>query len=315
MKFALSILLCAGSLVVAVAVCGQTPTRLAGTWEGSLEGVKEILVLNSDGTGSLNQDPLQYHVRGNQLVVTTSTGKTTYSFQVEGNQLSVSGGDLDGIMIFGRSQGKNTNPSFSNTAKEILGTWSGEGEIIEFRPDGSCRYNDTQMTYKLSQGNVILETATGTVAFGYSVKANRLTLTANGQKVVYDRIPTPKSTAPAKSQAKNPADLVGQWCYLKSSTGTYSGRCITLNADGTYVYAEERSMSVQTETLAGGTASQGSDSGTWYVQGDRLYYQSTTRGNGSYRLQRRNHPKNVNDPMIVLDDEPYVTTTRRPPWR
>lgn len=308
-------LLAAGILLLVKVSLGQSPARLAGTWECVSDGTRQLLVFKNDGSGMLNEEPMQYRVLENQLVVTTSAGTTTYLFKIEGNKLSVSGGDLDGILIFTRSQAKPASPSFSNTAKEILGTWSGEGEIIEFRPDGSCRYNDAQMMYKLSQGNVILETATGTVAFGYSVKANRLTLTANGQQAVYDRVSTPKPSAPTKSQARNPVDLVGQWCYMKSSTDTYSGRCITLNADGTYVYAEERSMSVQAETLAGGTSSQGSDSGTWYVQGDRLYYQSATRGNGSYRLERRNHPKNVNDPMIMLDDEPYVTTTRRPPWR
>jgi hypothetical protein len=102
---------------------------------------------------------------------------------------------------------------------------------------------------------------------------------------------------------------------MKSSTGSYSGRCITLRADGTYVYVEEGSRSVQTEEMAGGTASQGTDSGTWYVEGNRLYYQSATEGSGSYRLERRNHPVNTNDPMIVLDEEPFVTTVRRAPWK
>jgi hypothetical protein len=78
---------------------------------------------------------------------------------------------------------------------------------------------------------------------------------------------------------------------------------------------EEGSRSVQAEEVVGGTASQASDSGTWYVEGDRLYYQSASQSSGFYRLERRNHPQNTNDPMIVLDDEPFVTTTRRAPWK
>jgi hypothetical protein len=51
------------------------------------------------------------------------------------------------------------------------------------------------------------------------------------------------------------------------------------------------------------------------VQGDRIYYNSQTQGQGSYRLEKRNHPKNVGDPMIVLDGEAYVTATLKAPWR
>jgi hypothetical protein len=94
-----------------------------------------------------------------------------------------------------------------------------------------------------------------------------------------------------------------------------SSRCITLNADGTYIYNSESSRSVNTPDYYGGTNAQNSDQGTWYVNGDRIYYNSQTTGQGSYRLEKRNHPKNVNDPMIVLDGEAYVTATQRPPWR
>ncbi len=62
-----------------------------------------------------------------------------------------------------------------------------------------------------------------------------------------------------------------------------------------------------------GTNSQGADRGTWYVQGDRIYHNSQTRGQGSYQLQKLNHPKN-RDPMIVLDGEAYVTYYQKPPW-
>ena len=35
----------------------------------------------------------------------------------------------------------------------------------------------------------------------------------------------------------------------------------------------------------------------------------------SCKLEKRNHPKNVNDPMIVLDGDAFVTATQRPPWK
>jgi len=203
--------------------------------------------------------------------------------------------------------------SFSATSHELLGLWSGEGEVIEFRSDGKVRYAGELYPYELSQGHLLIETPSGKVTFAYAIVDSKLVLTAQGQRSVYT-----KMTSGAQSETKkdrHPADLVGQWCYMKSTTGSYTGRCITLRADGTYLYQEESSRSVQTDQLAGGTASQGSDSGTWYLHGDRIYYQSTTEGAGSFKLERRNHPINKNDPMIVLDDEPFVTTMSRPPWK
>jgi hypothetical protein len=102
---------------------------------------------------------------------------------------------------------------------------------------------------------------------------------------------------------------------MNMNTNSQSSRCITLYADGTYYYTENSSRSVNTDAVSGGTASQGEDRGTWSVLGDRIYYHSRANGDGSYKLEKRNHPKNVNDPMIVLDGEPYVTTTQRAPWR
>lgn len=302
-----------------LSIQAQPGSSLVGTWQYNQAGEVQTLTLNRDGTGSLNSEQLQYQVQGNQLAVATQSGTVVYTFVLQGNRLTVTGGDIEGQMVFVKLDSPRTapshEPSFSSTSKDLLGTWSGEGEVIEFRSNGVCRYNETLIPYRLSQGHLILETTTGDISFAYTVKAARLFLTANGQQAVYQKMDVTAPSSPVIKKERNPADLVGQWCYLKSSTGTFSGRCITLNADGTYRYTEERSMSVQTDEVAGGTASQGSDSGTWYVQGDRLYYQSTTRGSGSYRLERRNHPKNVNDPMIVLDDEPFVTTTQRPPWK
>lgn len=205
--------------------------------------------------------------------------------------------------------------SFSRTSDELIGLWSGEGEMIEFRSDGKCRYADELYPYALSQGFLVIDTPGGSVTFAYVIKSGQLVLTANGQQSVYTKVTGARQVKPSYKDLRNPADLVGQWCYLKSSTGSYSGRCITLRADGTYLYVEEGSRSVQTEELTGGTSAQASDSGTWYVEGDRLYYTSAKEGSGSYRLERRNHPVNSQDPMIVLDDEPFVTTVRRAPWK
>jgi hypothetical protein len=220
-------------------------------------------------------------------------------------------------LAFTESMAQSDNAkAFSSTSKELIGLWTGQGEVIEFRSDGKCRYDGEMYPYELSQGHLVIQTDFGRVVFAYAIESGQLLLTAGGVQSVYTRMTFGYAETPPQKNDRNPPDLVGQWCYIRNSTGSYTNRCITLKADGTYLYQQESSRSVQTEDLAGGTASSDSDSGTWYVSGDRLYYiSSALRGSGSYRLERRNHPVNKNDPMIVLDDEPFVTTTSRPPWR
>lgn len=210
---------------------------------------------------------------------------------------------------------KATEEALRESPKELLGLWAGDGEVVEFRSDNKCKYGGVLYPYRVSQGHLLIETESGKVIFRYKVAGRQLTLTADGHQSVYTLVASPDQAVPPRKDARNPLDLVGQWCYLISSTGSFSGRCITLRADGTYTYQEESSRSVQSETVAGGTAAEGIDTGTWFIDGDRLYYQSRTQGSGFFHLERRNHPVNTQDPMIVLDNEPFVTTVSRPPWR
>lgn len=284
------------------------------------------LQLNQDGSGEFDGEVIRYIIQANKLAITVAGTETVYTFTLQGNSLTLSGGDLDGEVSFARSNegeskdpektGTATSPAFSNTSRNLIGLWSGNGEMIEFRADGKCAYLGNLFPYQISQGRVVLTTGQGPVAFEYIIKGTQLTMIANGQKVVYNKAvgATPQGPVPA-GKGEVAIELVGEWCYMNMNTNSQSSRCITLHADGTYYYSENSSRSVNTDAVSGGTASQGEDRGTWSVLGDRLYYQSRANGNGSYKLEKRNHPKNVNDPMIVLDGEAYVTTTRRAPWR
>lgn len=296
-------------------------SAITGLWRNEQFGYAMDLELNKDGSGIFEGEALRYTVQGSVLRITSGGEITDYQFKVEGARLTLSGGDLDGLVVFQRpatqkKDGQSTQ-SYSPTSKEILGLWSGDGEMIEFKPNGNCMYGGNEYVYKVSQGHIIIDTPAGSVIFQYALDRGTLVLTANGQTSKYTRPDGYEAdqSARASTRGQNPRELVGQWCYMKMSTQSQTSRCITLYQDGTYVYAGENSMSVNTPELSGGTSSQNSDKGVWYVEGDRIYYDSPTMGKGSYRLEKRNHPKNVNDPMIVLDGEPYVTATRRSPWR
>jgi hypothetical protein len=91
--------------------------------------------------------------------------------------------------------------------------------------------------------------------------------------------------------------------------GRTSSRCFTLHANGTYEFSSETSSSGSVAS----SASQQSDSGTWTAASTTITSRSSKTGTRTYRLERRNHPKN-GDPMLVLDGDAYVTAHQRPSW-
>ncbi len=298
--------------------------KIQGLWQNSQFGYQMTLMLNADGSGEFDGEPIKYSTEANKLSLISGQTVTVYLYTLQGNSLSLSGGDLQGSVTFTRDgqtpaenpgQKEPVTPSFSNTDGSLLGLWTGNGESIEFKSDGKCVYLGNSFPYQISQGHVVLTTGQGNVSFAYSVNRSQLTLTANGHNIIYSKAAASSNGTTTSSPKGVPVELVGQWCYMNMNTNSQTSRCITLNADGSYIYSSESSRSVKTSQVYGGTASQGADQGTWFVQGDRIYYTSQTQGQGSYRLEKRNHPKNVGDPMIILDGEPYVTATLRAPWR
>jgi len=305
--------------------------NVQGLWQNSDFGYQMTLMLNADGTGEFDGESIRYNLQGNRLIMSLGTESITYTYALSGNTLNLSGGDLDGTIAFKRNGGNSPSatvpidqppadpPQPDSGDPALLGVWSGHGESIEFKNNGQCIYNGNTFGYQAGAGQITLKATDGSIAFGYSIHGTQLTIVGNSGKVIYTKGTAASNTQSATGAKGVAMELVGKWCWINvnstNSGGSSSSRCITLNADGTYYYAAEGSMSVNTDAFYGGTNSQSSDQGTWYVQGDRIFYNSQSTGQGSYRLEKRNHPKNVNDPMIVLDGEAYVTQTYRQPWR
>jgi hypothetical protein len=281
-------------------------TKITGVWNNSQFGYQMTLLLKPDGSGEFDGESIKYSTNTNKLLITQSGQTITYTFELQDNLLTLSGGDLDDKVTFTKGGTERNQSSVAITQEpatkqdsksKLIGVWSGNGETIEFKDNGQCIYLGNTFPYEESQGHVILTTQQGKAMFAYTIQGEQLNLTANGQKVSYTRGAVNQS-AQANSQNKNgdiAQELVGKWCWTNvtstNSGGSTSSRCIVLNANGTYEYASERSMDTNTNAFYAGTSSQGSDRGTWYVQGDRIYYNSQTSGQGSYQLQKINHPK------------------------
>ena len=311
-------------------VCAQTGGQvlqeggIIGTWVNNDYGYAIAISFKPDGNGDINGDRFTYTLLDNRLS-TTAYGRTIdYTYQLENNKLTIAGGDLPATVTFVRTDAAADQQAIGRTDDEaLIGIWSGNGEQIEFHNGGRCTYLGETFSYTAENGQMLVITGEGNISFNYSINGDELTISANGQHVVYKKgaghNPVSSSINSHTGGHGVAQELVGQWCWIDVTNynegASMSSRCITLNADGTYVYNSEASRSVNTPDIYGGTTTVDYDRGTWYLEGDRLYYTSETRGQGSYKLEKRNHPKNISDPMIILNGEAFVTSTQKPPWK
>jgi len=309
---------------------------LAGTWSSTQFGFEMTLMLNPDNTGEFDGAALTYSVNGNSLILNTEGQETTYQFELQVNQLTLSGGDLDSKIAFTRkAQIKNDNQvpppvehatATTSETPSIIGSWSGGGEVLEFKSDGQCLISGQSIAYQYTAPFIELNGPGGSVKIESKfTDKDHLNLNVNGNWVSYARAGATSSNAQGQTSNASGStsgqidmSMVGKWCYTNINSynqgSSYSSNCITLNADGTYVYVNESERSVNTSDFSGGTAGQGNDAGKWWVQGDRIYYNSPTKGQGSFHFEKRNHPKNTGDPMLVIEGTAYVTAYAKAPW-
>jgi hypothetical protein len=303
--------------------------KLFGIWQNSQFGYQMVLILNENYSGEFDGEAIRFATKGDKLEITQSGTTTSYTYSLQGNALSLSGGDLEGTVAFTKqgsepqttnvAQQKTAIPKSSASSADLIGLWSGNGETIEFDKSGQCKYQGQTYPYQASQGHVTLNTSQGQLMMAYSVANDQLTLIVNSKQLIYSKGGSHGANNAVSNSGKGgvASELVGKWCYVNvystNSGGSSSSNCFVLNADGTYEYSGESSRSVNTPDFYGGTSSQSSDRGTWWVQGDQLFYNSQTKGQGSYQFQKKNHPKN-NDPMIVINGQAYVTFYNKPPW-
>jgi hypothetical protein len=310
--------------------------KIHGIWTNNDFGFQMMLMLNTDGSGEFDGEAIKFITQGDKLHITQQGATNIYTYVLQANSLKLSDGDLEKPIAFSR-QGQDASAASAQTSPEktikdsgpvgpipqnLLGLWSGYNETIEFKADAQCVYRGQPWPYTVANNHITLQTPQGNFIMAYTISGNQLNLTVNGQSVTYTKgaSNTHGSTGATTNSGSKGLDmtLVGKWCYANvyssNSGGSSSSECITLKQDGTYDYYSESSRSVNTADVYGGTASQGSDRGTWWVEGDRVFYNSQSSGQGSYKLEKRNHPKNTRDPMIVLDGKTYVTFYSKPAW-
>ena len=225
------------------------------------------------------------------------------------------------------AQNSAKNKSSETSKNSIVGTWNGSNEVLIFNNDGTMILNGYSLQYSTNGNTISIQTNNGIVQYTYELKDNYLTVNMNGQVAVYQRGGASNQPIQQNMPQQNSGngqlkgiiamELVGKWCWVNvnstNSGGSSSSQCIVINADGTYTYSGESSMSATSNYGYAGTASQSSDQGIWRLDGSTLNVMSQSQGFKTYTLQKRNHPKN-NDPMIVIDGQTFVTYYQKSPW-
>jgi len=245
---------------------------------------------------------------------------------------------------FPGSSGPGSAPQHSAGAAipaGLLGHWRSETEQLDIQPNGTVLINGVSYAYAVSGNLLDVQGQNTSASYPFTLDGNKLTVTLNGQPVVYTRIeaptfvPTPAATetvplariagdgppmnppstvpsAPATGGSVVP-ELVGKWCFMSNVNANDGGRqsntCFALNGDGTYWYHSETSSSGQ----YGGTASQSDDQGRWVASGNTLTATSSTGKITSYVFEKQNHPK-TRDPMLVINGQAFVTYFQKPAW-
>ncbi|MBI1769507.1 MAG: hypothetical protein HY015_02880 [Bacteroidetes bacterium] len=117
----------------------------------------------------------------------------------------------------------------------------------------------------------------------------------------------------AQSDQPIAQELVGKWCYinLEVTNDLITNSCITLSADGTFEATLDRSTIPNGATIPN---LLDNDNGKWWVKGNRLFYNSSGSGQGSFSLQKANHPRLENTPMIVLNGISFATASSKDAW-
>jgi hypothetical protein len=308
---------------------------LTGKWTNNQFGFAMILQLNTDGSGTFDEERITYTATANTLAMKQEGQTINYKYVLQNGQLTLSGGDLDAPVTFTKDGDKTTafaqkpaitTPPAKSGNTSIVGTWTGNGETMIFQEGGQGSYNGAGFQYSVSGNNISITGSTGTTTLQYAVNGNYLTLSGNGTTAILKK-GTANGTssggygqAPAGNNSGGSIDqsIVGKWCRANTSS-TYSSsynstRCIVINGNGTYEYYAEGSISGYGGGGYGGSNSQSSDRGTWKLEGNRIHVQSQAEGYKVYSFEKRNHPKN-GDPMIVIDGDTYVTYYKKAPWR
>lgn len=345
MKTLFLILICFTTFAQIGSKINSQKQSVVGQWVNKSQGFDMKLTLLENGKGEFDEEKISYSIVGDKIKIKFEAETVSYGFKLTDSQMTLSGGDLDGPIVFNRFGSKNlttnqpiakaeipastnsnqtkTAPEKASKADKLIGQWTGDGVDVEFKPNGKGIFNKKPFTYTVNGNNLTSTDDTGSNTFFFMFLGKSLSLSGAGINISLTKGHTGYSNSAntANNSTGNNGSIdqsiAGKWCYVSSLTNTNasssSSRCLVINANGTYSYSAESSISGYGGGGYGGSSSQSADSGTWKLAGNRIFVNSRAEGNKTYTFEKRNHPK-TGEAMIVVDGDIYVTYYQRPSW-
>lgn len=208
----------------------------------------------------------------------------------------------------------------SMAQNSITGTWNNdEVGTLTFNANGNGTFAGSSFTFTNTSNKIFASSEDGDFIYNYKITNGQLIISGGifDAPVTFSKTKTSSSGTSSPKSGSIDKSIVGTWCWTNaSSTYTSSSsntRCIVINANGTYQYTYEGSISGSGGGYYGGSSSQNADHGTWKLNGNTISVVSASEGAQTLSFQKKNHPK-TGDPMIVIDGDAYVTYYQKNPW-
>lgn len=241
---------------------------LAGTWVHTVNNQDIVLLFYANGSGEFEGEAITYTTANGKLSLKNGSGIITYGYTLNGNKLTLSGGDLQKPATFTRSASSGSGnteaaaPAGNTQNKELLGSWEAQGVRFTFLPNGKLLYNDKTMNYTVTGNTLYCNNAEAgvEVTYEYEISQGHLLLNYNGNTVMLKKAKggtgntgNNNNTPPAQTRAAKPAFL-GSWVSTQNNqltmmeggrltldgydlTYTWDARTITLNTpDGNMTF-------------------------------------------------------------------------------
>ena len=274
-------------------ISGGTETRFGGTlfdipsnWKSQVQG--DALILAPDGANPSGTVEELYLMGADSAVTSLTSGDMERSIEKTAGQLQPGATKKSGpdTATFGTLEGR----------KWVWSAKAQNGKEVEIRAWG----------WMGSSGCAL-------VALGFpDVLAKR----ERDVEAILASMSKPAAAATGDSGGSGVRqELCGKWIWMTNVAANNGGRqtntWIILDASGRYKWHYE-SVSTNPNGAAWGSEDE---TGTWSATDKTISFKTDRGGAYTQKLEKRNHPKNTGDPMIVLDGKAYVTATNRQPWR
>jgi len=189
-------------LFLAVAAA-QQESRLFGSWQTKDSADSAVVIrltLNPDGTGTLDNTRIKYSVRGAQLIVNEEGTINNYAFKLNGDEMVVSGGDLDAPLTFVRQGtgkglgGRKSQPAAGKRSETpqketgLFGRWQSSEATVQIKADGTLDLNGTSYRYSVKGNTITLSSSEGSAQFPFQLSGDTLQVLVDGRTVLYRRV-------------------------------------------------------------------------------------------------------------------------------